>query len=98
MKGGHHMAQARKGKDNPAAKILQEQREARAKAMAEPVKRMESTQPTPTQEENDLARLGMHVDEKEDDGSGQNVIVTPTVLAGEPLGPLGYPAKPKEHE
>ena len=58
---------------------MQEQREDRAKAQEEAVKRMEQTQPTPTQEENDLAKLGVVVEEKEDDKSGPTVI-THTVL------------------
>jgi hypothetical protein len=81
--------QARKKAQEDSRKALQEQRDERAKATAEAVKRMESTQPTPTQEENDLARLGIFVDEKEDDGSGETVI-TRTIVANVPLGPHGY--------
>jgi hypothetical protein len=79
----------RKGKDHPDAKAMQAQREERAKVTAEAVKRMESSQPTPTQEENDLAKIGIAVDEKEDDGSGETVI-TRTIVANKPLGPHGY--------
>jgi hypothetical protein len=50
---------------------------------------MESSQPTPTQEENDLARIGVVVDKKEDDKSGPTVITT-TVVANEPLSPHGF--------
>ena len=53
---------------------MQEQREERDKANQEAMKRMDSSKPTPTQEENDLAQLGIQVDEKEDDGSGPTVI------------------------
>lgn len=72
-----------------AKQALQEQREERGKATAEAVQRMESTQPTPTQEENDLAKLGVAVDEKEDDGSGETVIEK-RIVANQPLGPHGY--------
>jgi hypothetical protein len=82
--------QARKKAQDDARKALQEQREERAKVTAEAVKRTDSTQPTPTQEENDLARLGIFVDQKEDDGSGENVIVEKRIVAGQPLGPHGY--------
>ena len=47
---------------------MQANRDERAKANEAAMKRMESSQPTPTQEENDLAKLGIHVDEKQDDG------------------------------
>ena len=77
--------QARKKAQDESRKAVQEQRDERAKLTAEAVKRMESTQPTPTQEENDLAKLGIHVDEKEPDGSGPTVI-TKTVVANVPLG------------
>jgi len=75
----------RKTKDHPDVKAMQEQREQRAVANEEAMERMDSSQPTPTQEENDLARLGVHLDEKEADGSGPTVI-TKTVVANVPLG------------
>jgi hypothetical protein len=78
-----------KGKDHPAAKAMIEHREERAKINAEAMKRMETSQPTPTQEENDLARVGVVVEEKEDDKSGPTII-TKTIVANEPLGPHGY--------
>jgi len=81
-------------------KAMQEHREERAKATAAAVARMESTQPTPTQEENDLAKLGIAVDEKEDDGSGETIIER-HVVANQPLGPGGYETravKPKKDE
>jgi hypothetical protein len=80
---------ARKKAQEAARKAMQEQREERAKLTAEAVNRMESTQPTPTQEENDLAKLGIAVDEKEDDGSGETVIEK-RIVANQPLGPGGY--------
>ena len=85
------MAQSQKLQEHreKAKQALQEQRDERAKATAEAVKRMESTQPTPTQEENDLAKLGIAVEEKEDDGSGETVIEK-RIVANQPLGPGGY--------
>jgi hypothetical protein len=91
--------QARKKAQEEVRKAMQEHREERAKLTAEAVKRMESTQPTPTQEENDLAKLGIAVDEKEDDGSGETVIEK-RIVANQPLGPGGYEtraAKPKDN-
>ena len=87
----------RKGKDHPDVKAMEAHREERAKATAEAMKRMESSQPTPTQEENDLARIGVTVDEKKDDGSGQTVI-TKTIVANEPLGPHGYETRATKAE
>lgn len=81
--------EARKKAQDESRKAVQEQRDERAKLTAEAVKRMESTQPTPTQEENDLARIGISVDEKQDDKSGKTVI-TKTIVANEPLGRHGY--------
>jgi len=77
--------EARKTKDHPDVKAMQAQREAQAVANEEAMERMDSSQPTPTQEENDLARLGVHLDEKEPDGSGPTVI-TKTLVANVPLG------------
>jgi hypothetical protein len=87
----------RKGKDHPDAKAMQVHRDERAKATAEAVKRMESSQPTPTQEENDLAKIGIAVDEKEADGSGETVI-TRTIVANKPLGPGGYETRATKAE
>jgi len=75
----------RKTKDHPDVKAMEEQRDERARANEEAMERMDSSQPTPTQEENDLARLGVHIDEKEPDGSGPTVI-TRTIVANTPLG------------
>src|SRR5262245_39530198 len=76
---------AKTTKDNPAHKALEEQAAAQEKSNAEAMKRMDSSQPTPTQAENDLAKLGVAVDEKEDDGSGETVIER-RVVANVPLG------------
>ena len=77
--------QPRKGMDHPDVKAMQAQRDERAKANEAAMKRMDESRPTPTQEENDLARLGVVVDPKQDDGSGRTIISTVTV-ANEPLG------------
>jgi hypothetical protein len=42
----------------------------------ENAERMAKAKPTPTQEENDRARLGEDVAEKQDDGSGPEVVLT----------------------
>lgn len=53
-----------------AEKTLDEQEKARQKANADAQKLMDESRPTPTQRENDLARLGqLNIDEKEPDGS-----------------------------
>ena len=77
--------EASKTKDEAAVKTMRTQREAQAVANEEAMERMDSSQPTPTQEENDLARLGVAVEEKEPDGSGPTVI-TKTLVANVPLG------------
>lgn len=87
----------RKGKDHPDFKAMQAHREERAKATAEAMKRMESSQPTPTQEENDLAKIGIIVDEKQDDKSGRTIIKR-SIVANEPLGPHGYETRAVEKE
>jgi len=76
--------------DDPARKAMQEQRERVNKANEEAMKRVAESRPTPTQEENDLARIGIHVETKEDDKSGENVVVEKTLIAGQPTGPHGY--------
>jgi hypothetical protein len=65
-------ADAKKAADDRAAaakKTLTEQREARDKAGKEHAKMASETKPTPTQEENDLAAMGVPVTEHEPDGS-----------------------------
>lgn len=52
------------------AKGVDDRLAARDKSVAEYYERMENLQPTPTQRENDLAKVGAHdLDDKEDDGS-----------------------------
>jgi hypothetical protein len=75
----------RKTREADARKAMEEQRNERAITNEEAMERMDSSQPTPTQEENDLARLGVQIDEKEADGSGPTVI-TRTIVANTPLG------------
>lgn len=59
---------------NPAVREqLAKDSEARKKATEEYAKRMENAKPTPSQEENDRARLGDDVVEKADDGSGPEI-------------------------
>jgi hypothetical protein len=53
-----------------AKKKLAEDRAARDKASKEAAKTASETKPTPTQEENDLAAMGVPVAEHEADGSG----------------------------
>jgi hypothetical protein len=57
-----------------AKKELDAGRELLEKSRAEYAERMKG-KPTPTQRENDLAMLGQHVVEKEDDGSGPDLAV-----------------------
>lgn len=53
-----------------AAKGVDERLAAKEKQVAEYYERHENLQPTPTQRENDLARVGaLDIDDKEDDGS-----------------------------
>ena len=80
---------AQKRDDSAARKAMAEQRERVNKANEEAMKRVAESRPTPTQEENDLARIGVHVEEKQTDGSGPTVIER-TIVANEPVGPHGY--------
>jgi hypothetical protein len=56
--------------ETAAKKKLADDKTAREKASKEREKAAASTTPTPTQEENDLAAMGVHVAEHADDGSG----------------------------
>lgn len=63
----------------PAVKEqLAKDAEARKKQMDTYAKTMENAKPSPSQEENDRARLGDDVSEKADDGSGPEVKITLT--------------------
>ena len=79
----HKAAQASKQKavdDRRKAAEAQADEGARVKeeAVAQ-ANRYADAQPTPTQRENDLAKLGVHVADKEDDGSGPDVAVVRSV-------------------
>jgi len=59
---------ANPAEDN-AKRVVEEGAAAKEKMVADAEER-QGAQPTPTQEENDLAKSGQNVMEKEDDGSG----------------------------
>jgi hypothetical protein len=63
---------AAKNQDDPVERRrrqVEDQRKAIERSNAEAMARMEETQPTPTQAENDMAKLGVgDIDEKEDHG------------------------------
>lgn len=57
-------------KDHPAVKGVDQRLSAKDQSVKEYYERQENLQPTPTQRENDLARVGaLDIDDKEDDGS-----------------------------
>jgi len=70
--------QANKSRDDArqaADKRLDEEAKARHEANVEAGRRQAEGKPTPTQRENDLAKLGLlDHDEKEDDGSGPEIM------------------------
>ena len=68
-----------------AKKRLAEEREATEKSRQDFAERMKG-KPTPTQEENDLAALGAHITEHEEDGSGPDPSLTKTAEAKKPAG------------
>ena len=63
-------------------KRLAEEKQAREKAHAEQRDTTTAVKPTPTQEENDLAASGVHVIDKEPDGSPPDPGITPTATGG----------------
>ena len=69
---------ATQAKETAVKEQLAKHTEARKKSTEEYAKRMENAKPTPSQEENDLARLGDDVLEKADDGSGPEPKITLT--------------------
>jgi hypothetical protein len=75
-----------KAKEEAAKKHLAEQRKAREEAQASAPP---EGKPTPTQEEIDMARLGVHITEHEDDGSGPDP-------NNQPLGPFGRNTEQKQ--
>lgn len=62
--------EAEKKRADEAKKKLADERQAREKAGKESAKAAADVKPTPTQEECDLAAMGVAVPEHEDDGSG----------------------------
>lgn len=57
-----------------AAQAVADRRKAAEDANSETQRRMDQSTPTPTQEENDLAKVGaLDIDSKQDDGSGPDV-------------------------
>jgi hypothetical protein len=80
-------AAAKKTAEEHAAnmkKRLADEKAAREKASKETAKTAGEAKPTPTQEENDLAALGVHVDEHEADGSPPDAHVPPDVYGTTP--------------
>ena len=71
---------------------LAKQAEESKKSREEAEKRMASSKPTPTQEENDRARLGEKIESHEDDGSGPEpkFTVTRQVEASDKPASAGY--------
>jgi hypothetical protein len=64
-------------------KAHKERQDDQAKVNAEVMRKQDESRPTPTQEENDLARLGHPVMDKEDDGSGPDRVPNPALSADE---------------
>ena len=77
-----HTAEAR---DNAAQTQLAEGKEAKEKIVAA-AKERDKWRPTPTQEENDLAKLGQTVMNKQDDGSGPDPYAARAMEAGHGAG------------
>lgn len=73
-----------------AKRKLQDEAKARHDANVEADQRRGDMKPTPTQEENDLAKLGHPVDEKEDDGSGPEVLPVNARRDASPDDPARY--------
>jgi hypothetical protein len=65
-----------------AKKKIADERAARDKANEQQAKTAGATKPTPTQEENDLAAMGVHVLEHEHDGSPEPEAQTKQAEAG----------------
>lgn len=71
---------------------LAKDKEARQRIVDETAGKTEQVKPTPTQEENDRARMGEDVAQKEDDGSGPEVELR---MTAKPLGQHSQQAAPK---
>ncbi|MBR0753493.1 hypothetical protein JQ604_14995 [Bradyrhizobium jicamae] len=68
-KRAEEQAAATKKRDEDTRKRLAEERDARQKEREERMAENAKVKPTPTQEENDLAKSGVHIAEHEPDGS-----------------------------
>ena len=75
-----------------ARKILAEDKERRDKAKEKP-----KGKPTPTQEENDLAKLGAHTHEKQPDGSPPDMYQTRVLESERPGGYRTRGARAETH-
>ena len=67
-----------------AKKALAKDREVTDQMRKQAFEKSEKSRPTPTQEENDLAALGAHITEHEDDGSGPEPHVRTRALEAKP--------------
>lgn len=77
--------------EHPGRKAVADSRSAIEQRTAEQYERHEASQPTPTQEENDLARLGaLDHDEKEPDGSEPEEVAVQRMMAARFPGNQGY--------
>ena len=89
------VSEIEKKRREDARKAMEEQRDFVNKENEAAMKRVAEARPTPTQEENDLARLGVPIEEKEPDGTGETVI-TRSIVANVPVGPHGYETRAKK--
>jgi hypothetical protein len=80
-----------------ARKRLDEERKLTEQSRAEYAERSKG-KPTPTQEENDLAALGAHIVNHEDDGSGPDRIQNRQVEADKPSRAATYQTKAPKSE
>ena len=88
-------AKATEEQKENAKKVIAEQRQAREQRMAEAP---EGGKPTPTQEENDLAAMGVHIPEHEPDGSPEQetAYIYPDQLRRDPQHKQGEAKKPSQ--
>lgn len=81
---------ARQAGRTAAAKLVDERAQQTAMSNDAAERRMANSQPTPTQRENDLAKVGaLDIDDKEDDGSGPEPAPAVTRQMA-PAGPAPY--------
>ncbi len=88
-------ADAAKKQHEATKKRLAEERAAREKQQASAREATANVKPTPTQAECDLAKSGVPVLEKEDDGSGPDPYSAAAMEAAKPAGQSGsgYPTR-----